>query len=180
MTAANASPSPIALERQGPAQELRQCRSAERHLARRARRRRRLDPWLLRLRQIDLPALHQPSGNAEFRRSDGRRRNHPHGARRATEGSRPADRKQVDRIRSQLGMVFQSFNLWSHKTMLENVIEAPVHVLGRPQGRMHRGSRSAARQGRHCREAQLLSRPTSPAASSSAPQSPARSPCGRR
>jgi len=46
-------------------------------------------------------------------------------------GSRPADRKQVDRIRSQLGMVFQSFNLWSHKTVLENVIEAPVHVQGR-------------------------------------------------
>ena len=45
--------------------------------------------------------------------------------------SRPADRKQVDRIRSQLGMVFQSFNLWSHKTVLENVIEAPVHVQGR-------------------------------------------------
>jgi len=45
--------------------------------------------------------------------------------------SRPADRKQVDRIRSQLGMVFQSFNLWSHKTVLENVMEAPVHVQGR-------------------------------------------------
>ncbi len=49
----------------------------------------------------------------------------------ANGGSRPADRKQVDRIRSQLGMVFQSFNLWSHKTVLENVIEAPVHVQGR-------------------------------------------------
>ncbi|MBB4188850.1 octopine/nopaline transport system ATP-binding protein [Sinorhizobium terangae] len=47
--------------------------------------------------------------------------------------SRPADRKQVDRIRSELGMVFQSFNLWSHKTVLENVIEAPVHVLKRPR-----------------------------------------------
>ncbi|MGO4438853.1 ABC transporter ATP-binding protein [Rhizobium sp. RAF56] len=45
--------------------------------------------------------------------------------------SRPADRRQVDRIRSQLGMVFQSFNLWSHKTILENIIEAPVHVQGR-------------------------------------------------
>ena len=45
--------------------------------------------------------------------------------------SRPADRRQVDRIRSHLGMVFQSFNLWSHKTVLENVIEAPVHVQGR-------------------------------------------------
>jgi ABC-type histidine transport system ATPase subunit len=41
----------------------------------------------------------------------------------------PEDRKQVDRIRASLGMVFQSFNLWSHMTVLENVIEAPVHVL---------------------------------------------------
>jgi ABC-type histidine transport system ATPase subunit len=30
-------------------------------------------------------------------------------------------------------MVFQSFNLWSHLTVLENVIEAPVHVLKRPK-----------------------------------------------
>ncbi|PKA42687.1 ABC transporter ATP-binding protein [Rhizobium sullae] len=43
----------------------------------------------------------------------------------------PEDRKQVDRIRSRLGMVFQSFNLWSHKTVLENIIEAPVHVQRR-------------------------------------------------
>ena len=45
-------------------------------------------------------------------------------------GQEPADRKQVDRIRTQLGMVFQSFNLWSHMTVLENIIEAPIHVLG--------------------------------------------------
>ncbi len=42
----------------------------------------------------------------------------------------PADRRQVERIRSKLAMVFQSFNLWSHMTVMENVIEAPVHVLG--------------------------------------------------
>jgi polar amino acid transport system ATP-binding protein len=42
----------------------------------------------------------------------------------------PADRHQIERIRSRLGMVFQSFNLWSHMTLLENVIEVPVHVLG--------------------------------------------------
>lgn len=46
----------------------------------------------------------------------------------------PADRAQVDRIRSRLGMVFQGFNLWSHKTVLENVIEAPVHVQRRSRG----------------------------------------------
>jgi octopine/nopaline transport system ATP-binding protein len=42
----------------------------------------------------------------------------------------PSDRKQVERIRTKLGMVFQSFNLWQHMTVLQNVIEAPVHVLG--------------------------------------------------
>ena len=41
-----------------------------------------------------------------------------------------ADKKQVQRIRSRLAMVFQSFNLWSHMTVLENVIEAPIQVLG--------------------------------------------------
>jgi octopine/nopaline transport system ATP-binding protein len=45
----------------------------------------------------------------------------------------PADRHQVDRIRSELGMVFQSFNLWSHMTILENLIEAPIHVQKRPR-----------------------------------------------
>ncbi|MDH7785898.1 octopine/nopaline transport system ATP-binding protein [Ochrobactrum sp. 19YEA23] len=45
----------------------------------------------------------------------------------------PTDRKQIERIRTRLGMVFQSFNLWQHMTVLENVIEAPVHVLGVPK-----------------------------------------------
>ena len=43
----------------------------------------------------------------------------------------PADRKQVERLRSKVAMVFQSFNLWSHMTVLENVIEAPIHVQRR-------------------------------------------------
>jgi ABC-type histidine transport system ATPase subunit len=42
---------------------------------------------------------------------------------------RPSDRRQVERLRTRLGMVFQQFNLWSHMTILDNVIEAPVHVL---------------------------------------------------
>ena len=41
----------------------------------------------------------------------------------------PADIRQVERIRSRLGMVFQSFNLWTHMTVLENVTEALIHVL---------------------------------------------------
>lgn len=42
---------------------------------------------------------------------------------------RPTDARQVERIRSRLAMVFQSFNLWSHMTVLENVIAGPMHVL---------------------------------------------------
>ncbi|WP_412099028.1 ABC transporter ATP-binding protein [Defluviimonas sp. D31] len=45
----------------------------------------------------------------------------------------PASRKQIERVRSRLGMVFQAFNLWTHRTLLENVIEVPVHVLGVPK-----------------------------------------------
>ncbi len=48
-------------------------------------------------------------------------------------GREAADRQQLDRIRTSLGMVFQSFNLWSHLTILENVIEAPIHVQKRPR-----------------------------------------------
>ena len=48
-----------------------------------------------------------------------------------------ADRKQIDRVRIQLGMVFQSFNLWSHMTVLQNVMEGPVHVLKRPKKDVH-------------------------------------------
>ncbi|MEO9167573.1 MAG: ATP-binding cassette domain-containing protein [Aestuariivirga sp.] len=39
------------------------------------------------------------------------------------------DARQLMRLRTQLGMVFQNFNLWQHMTALQNVMEAPVHVL---------------------------------------------------
>ena len=44
-----------------------------------------------------------------------------------------ADERQIQRIRSELGMVFQSFNLWSHMSILENVMEAPLVVQKRPR-----------------------------------------------
>ncbi|WP_136253336.1 ABC transporter ATP-binding protein [Onishia niordana] len=46
-------------------------------------------------------------------------------------GREPADWKQVVDMRAKLSMVFQSFNLWAHMTLLENIIEAPIHVLGK-------------------------------------------------
>ncbi|WP_137702040.1 ABC transporter ATP-binding protein [Marimonas lutisalis] len=54
----------------------------------------------------------------------------------------PADPKQVVRIRTNLSMVFQQFNLWSHLTVAQNVMEAPVTVLGRPR---HEAEDSARR-----------------------------------
>ncbi len=45
----------------------------------------------------------------------------------------PESRQQVERIRSRLAMVFQSFNLWSHMTVLQNVIEVPIQVLKIPR-----------------------------------------------
>ncbi len=55
------------------------------------------------------------------------------GLKKSRTGIVPADQRQVDCIRSRVAMVFQSFNLWSHMTVLENVIEAPVHVQKRPR-----------------------------------------------
>ena len=43
------------------------------------------------------------------------------------------DAKQLQRLRTKLAMVFQHFNLWAHKTVLQNIIEAPIHVLGLPK-----------------------------------------------
>jgi arginine/ornithine transport system ATP-binding protein len=37
---------------------------------------------------------------------------------------------QLQRLRTRVAMVFQHFNLWAHMTALENVIEAPIQVLG--------------------------------------------------
>jgi arginine/ornithine transport system ATP-binding protein len=44
-----------------------------------------------------------------------------------------ADPKQLQHLRTKLAMVFQHFNLWAHMTVLQNIIETPVHVLGIPK-----------------------------------------------
>ena len=54
----------------------------------------------------------------------------------------PADRRQVARIRTNLSMVFQSFNLWSHMTVLQNVMEAPLTVLHQPRAEVEARARA--------------------------------------
>ena len=56
-------------------------------------------------------------------------------------GRHPADRAQVTRIRTNLSMVFQQFNLWSHLTILQNVMEAPVTVLKRDRAEVEAAAR---------------------------------------
>ena len=41
----------------------------------------------------------------------------------------PSDKGQLRRMRARLGMVFQNFNLWEHRTVMENIIEGPIHIL---------------------------------------------------
>ena len=47
-----------------------------------------------------------------------------------SDGSGAMSDRELARIRARIGMVFQSFNLWPHLTVLQNVTEAPIHVLG--------------------------------------------------
>ncbi len=57
------------------------------------------------------------------------------GAERVTigPGGAPPSRARIERIRRRVARVFQNFNLWHHMTVLGNIIEAPVHVHGRPR-----------------------------------------------
>jgi ABC-type histidine transport system ATPase subunit len=56
-----------------------------------------------------------------------------HGEEIVVKHGHPSDTRQVERARQRLGMVFQQFNLWSHRTALENVMEGPLHVLRQPK-----------------------------------------------
>ncbi len=54
---------------------------------------------------------------------------------------RPSDAEHVLRIRTNLSMVFQQFNLWAHMTILQNVMEAPVTVLKRDRDEVEKAAR---------------------------------------
>jgi polar amino acid transport system ATP-binding protein len=55
------------------------------------------------------------------------------GIKPGSSGSVPMNDRELAAIRTRIGMVFQHFNLWPHMTALGNVIESPIHVLGRPR-----------------------------------------------
>uniref|UniRef100_A0A2A4YTN8 Histidine/lysine/arginine/ornithine ABC transporter ATP-binding protein n=1 Tax=OCS116 cluster bacterium TaxID=2030921 RepID=A0A2A4YTN8_9PROT len=46
---------------------------------------------------------------------------------------KPVNPKHIEAIRSRLGMVFQQFNLWTHRTAIENVMEGPIYVKKMPK-----------------------------------------------
>jgi len=54
----------------------------------------------------------------------------------------PAEGKELARLRSEVGMVFQSFNLFAHKSVIENVMLGPVKVRGQSRDE----ARTRARQ----------------------------------
>jgi polar amino acid transport system ATP-binding protein len=56
-----------------------------------------------------------------------------HGERVGVRNGAWMNERELCRYRVRMGMVFQHFNLWPHLTVLENVIEAPVHVIKRPR-----------------------------------------------
>jgi polar amino acid transport system ATP-binding protein len=55
------------------------------------------------------------------------------GYRRVGDRAHELPERMVARQRARIGMVFQNFNLFGHKTALENIVEAPIHVLGVPR-----------------------------------------------
>lgn len=53
-----------------------------------------------------------------------------HGEEILVKNGKPQNARHIEAIRARLGMVFQQFNLWTHRTVLENVMEGPVQVKG--------------------------------------------------
>ncbi len=51
-----------------------------------------------------------------------------HGDEILVKNGKPQNVRQIEKVRARLGMVFQQFNLWTHRTVLENVMEGPIQV----------------------------------------------------
>jgi polar amino acid transport system ATP-binding protein len=53
----------------------------------------------------------------------------------------PANEKHLHKVRGNIGMVFQHFNLFPHMKVLRNITEAPIHVLGQPRAEAEANAR---------------------------------------
>jgi polar amino acid transport system ATP-binding protein len=87
---------------------------------------------------------------------------------------------QMVALRKDVSIVFQQYNLFPHRTALQNVMMAPVQVLRQPRDEVEARCPRAARQGAARRQGRQLPGRAVRAASSSASRSRVRSPCGRR
>ena len=87
----------------------------------------------------------------------------------------PEEGKELAALRADVGMVFQSFNLFAHKTILENVTLGPIKVRKMTRRPTPRSARASSSSGSASTTRPRSTPPSSPAASSSASPSPARS-----
>lgn len=77
------------------------------------------------LNLLDIPNCGELQLAGQHLKFSSRLRNKPHLPKTA----------QVNKLRQHVGMVFQQFNLWTHMTILQNLIEAPIHVLKMPRAK---------------------------------------------
>ena len=89
----------------------------------------------------------------------------------------PQEGKELARLRAEVGMVFQSFNLFAHKTVLENVTLGPIKVRGVVDRRSARRRASSCSSGSGSASRRPSTRPSSRAGSSNASRSLERSRC---
>jgi ABC-type polar amino acid transport system ATPase subunit len=110
----------VAIDREHE-QVVRHVPRAARHRPDRLSRRADRDLRARRVRQIDADPLHQRAGRA------------PAGQDQVDGTLLSSDLKNIDKIRSEVGMVFQHFNLFPHLTILENCTLAPIWVRKTPK-----------------------------------------------
>lgn len=89
----------------------------------------------LQIRQREKVVICGPSGSGKSTliRTINRLEEHQEGVINVDGTPLSNDVKHIERIRREVGMVFQQFNLFPHMTILENVISGPVHVRNMPR-----------------------------------------------
>ena len=130
---------------------------AARHRPDRAAGRAHRDLRAVRLGQVDADPLHQPAGGAPDRARSS-----------STATELTNDLKNIDKVRSEVGMVFQHFNLFPHLTILENCTLAPIWVRKIPKKEAEETAMYFLRQGQDPRAGERNIPASCRAASSSA------------